>query len=157
MKTERLLRVVYVLAIFLVGFISAYLINFYSGEGFSINRNTTAPSNYLDAENILVYEDRVVLNLEGARISNYMATGSMTPVFNENANGISVKPINENEIEVGDIISFWREDDLIVHRVIDSGIDSEGIFYITKGDHAFSNDGKIRFGDVEHKLVGLVY
>ena len=81
----------------------------------------------------------------------------MLPVLNENTNGIKVVPRSENEISAGDIVTFKQGDYLIVHRVIKKGQDSEGTYFVTKGDNTLFSDGKIRFKDILYKTIVLVY
>ena len=81
----------------------------------------------------------------------------MKPVFDEKANGIRIKPKASEEINEGDIVSFRKEQGLIVHRVIKKGIDDEGTFFITKGDNSEVDDGKIRFEDIEYITIGILW
>ena len=157
MNYDKVVKILIVMLVFLVGFMSAYFVNYYSTGFTYFNGSVRAPSDFVDNKNILVYPDKVIIELEGARVSSYAPTGSMVPVLDVGANGISVKPHSEEEIQVGDIISFWREGDLIVHRVVEKETDEQGIYFVTKGDNSFVSDGKVRFGDVEHRLIGLIY
>jgi len=116
-----------------------------------------SPNNFIDEGDILIYPDKIVIKINGASISRYEPTGSMKPVLDEIANGIRVKPKSEMEIDVGDIVSFKKDDFLIVHRVIEKGIDEKGIFFITKGDNNDFSDGKIRFKDIEFITIGILY
>ena len=81
----------------------------------------------------------------------------MKPVLDSGANGIRVEPSSEDEIHIGDIITFRQDNYLIVHRVIDIGTDSEGVYFITKGDNNSIADGKVRFKDVEYVTVGVIW
>jgi signal peptidase I len=160
MENSKIITVLYVALIFLVGFLAAQAVSFYYA-GYSIGGVTgfeaNAPSDYLSNGDITVYSDRVVLRVGNAGISNYAPTGSMLPVLHEGANGITIKPESEDEIEVGDIISYWSGEELIAHRVVKKGNDDLGIYFVTKGDNSTIADGKIRYGQVEHVLVGVIY
>ena len=81
----------------------------------------------------------------------------MVPVFGVGANGVGIKPKSEDELHVGDVITFRQGDILIVHRIIEKGIDKEGWFFITRGDNNNIADEKIRFSQVESVLVALFY
>ena len=156
-KKEVFWALVFMIFVFALGFVIG---NFW--DYFSITRGITgaavnAPSDFINNREILVYPDRIVIKISGATISNYDSTGSMEPVLGEGANGIGVKPVSQNEINVGDIVPFRKGDDLIVHRVISRGADSEGVYFITKGDNSNFEDGKIRFSDIEKVLVGVIY
>ena len=56
-------------------------------------------------------------------------SGSMEPTIHVNSL-IMVKPVNSDEIEVDDIITFAANGQIITHRVIDI----DGYTFITKGD-----------------------
>jgi len=156
MATRAILNVLYVVLIFLVGFVVGQLWSSYSGGGIT-GLAVEAPSDFLDNDNILIYEDRVVIEIEGAKLSTYDSTGSMLPTLGSGMNGISVVPESGEQIEVGDIISFRRGGQLIVHRVIEKSLDEEGEYFITKGDSSPVADGKIRFDEIERVLIGLIY
>ncbi len=150
---------------FLIGFLSASFINFYLLYGFGLempSSNTSviksnAPSNFIEKEQIEVYNDKVVINVKDASIGEYANTGSMKPVLDENSNGIRIKPLSEKDINVGDIISYKNGNRLIIHRVVDKGVDEEGVYFITKGDNNNYFDGKVRFKDVEYKTIGIIW
>lgn len=152
--------------IFLIGFILGNFISLganysfekpFSLEGGVTNYFSSAPSDHITNDQITVYPDKVVINIPGAAISTYASTGSMLPILDEDANGIRIKPQSEEDIKVGDIISFKKGDNLIVHRVIKKGTDEDGVYFITKGDNNRINDGKIRFDQIEYLTIGLIY
>ena len=158
--------IIKVSVIFLVGFLSANLINLYFISGFEIplsldyfgfSKNLSAPFDFIDEDQIKIYDDRIVIFIEDASLSRYAPTGSMLPVLDNGANGIRVQPSSEDKIHIGDIITFKRDNYLIVHRVIDIGTDSEGVYFITKGDNNSISDGKVRFKDVEYLTVGVIW
>ena len=152
--------------IFLIGFLSAYLLN-YSLLEFNIEKpfslsilsggELKAPSDTVNSENIEVYEDRVVLKIKNAQLSRYAPTGSMMPALSEESNGIRITPKDESEINVGDLVTFKVAGELIIHRVIEKGLDEEGVYFITKGDNNPVSDGKIRFIDIVGKTIALIY
>lgn len=150
--------------IFLAGFFSCallfYGLNYLNFSlpltGFIINENFS-PSDRISNEDILVYNDKIILNISNITISNYEDTGSMKPFLDENTNGIKIKPTNPEDIQVGDIISFRSSEKLIVHRVIEKGLDKKGVYFITKGDNNQLNDGKVRFEDIEYVTIGVLW
>jgi hypothetical protein len=159
------LEVLIMLSVFLLGFLSCYTLNYFDDSyeipvlrniGFG-NFDLDAPSDFVRESDIEVLDDRVVIYLDDASLSAYASTGSMVPVFNENANGIRVRIRSVDEISAGDIITFREGEFLIVHRVIEKGVDSEGVYFITKGDNNNIDDGKIRFEDVKYKTVGVIW
>ena len=58
----------------------------------------------------------------------------MKPGLNEN-DIIFVKDCNNKDINIGDVITFSKEEEIITHRVIDIIKEEETIEYITKGDN----------------------
>ncbi|MFA5258457.1 MAG: signal peptidase I [Candidatus Pacearchaeota archaeon] len=164
----NLYKILGIALIFLFGFLAANIIQFYVTNGienpfknvqFDITalNSKEAPHDFIEEKQIKVYEDRVVIYVKNASISSYADTGSMKPVLDENSNGIRIKPQSENEIHVGDIITFQEKDYLIVHRVIEKGTDKEGIYFVTKGDNNSVSDGKIRFKDIRYKTIGIIW
>jgi hypothetical protein len=162
MDFEKILKIC---IIFLFGFLSANLLSYFLvygvenpfSNGFSISGMENAPQDFVKENQIQIYEDKVVINVKGASISRYAATGSMKPTFDENANGIRIVPKSVDEINVGDIITYQSGDSLIVHRVIEKGTDSEGVYFITKGDNNTVSDGKIRFKDVKYETIAVIW
>jgi len=171
-KLSTLLGILIFCIIFLLGFFSAnfigtvadytdlkteipFLDNFILNS--SWNENVSAPSDSVLEDNIEIYEDRVVIYIDNASLSRYAPTGSMIPVLDEDSNGIRIKVSSADEVNVGDIISFYSGEDLIIHRVIEKGIDEKGVYFVTKGDNNPVSDGKIRIEDIEYKTVGMIW
>jgi len=150
---------------FMLGFlVCAFLFFSYYGLNNEVPLGTgnvigevVSPPDFIDSEDILVFEDMLILRISNVSISNYAPTGSMIPLFDKGSNGIRIVPKNEGEINVGDIVSFEKDGLLIVHRVIEKDIDEEGVYFITKGDNNFSDDGKIRFSQIRYKTIGVLW
>lgn len=117
----------------------------------------SAPSDYVNEEDIVILGDKVILKIENATLSSYMDSGSMAPVLDKGANGIRVVPSVEDDVEVGDIVSFRMNGFLVVHRVVGKGFDEDGVWFDVKGDANLVGDGRIRFEDIEYKTVGVIY
>jgi signal peptidase I len=81
----------------------------------------------------------------------------MIPLFDKGANGIRIVPRNEEDIKVGDIITYESDNGLIVHRVIEIGHDDEGPYFVPKGDNNWFSDGKVRFEQIKYVTVAVVY
>ena len=149
--------------VFLAGFFSyAFLASSLSFEkpiDFNVNTSKNdAPSDWINRGQIDVSDNRIIINLKDASLSSYAPTGSMKPVFDEKANGIRIVPENEDELEVGDIISFQKTPgELIVHRIVEKGRDEQGTYFITKGDNNRENDGKVRFNEIKYVTVGVLW
>jgi len=148
--------------IFMIGFISSAILSFIillwvpSFTGFS-TFELNSPSNYVNEEDIILMNDRIILKIHNATLSNYKDTGSMGPFLNGDANGIRIVPPSEKDVNIGDIVSYRIRDFLIVHRVVKKGIDDEGIYFIVQGDTNLISDGKIRFSDIEYVTIGVIW
>jgi signal peptidase I len=125
--------------------------------GLVTDGNFLSSSNFIDTEDIIVYDDRIVIKVSNVSISNYDDSGSMLPIINKDANGIKVKPSSPDQIGVGDIITYRSNHERIVHRVVEKGIDEKGIYFITKGDNNPVNDNKVRFSQIEEITIGILY
>ncbi|MFH1439630.1 MAG: hypothetical protein ABIG89_03625 [Candidatus Woesearchaeota archaeon] len=147
------------------------LVRFFLGDN---ERNS--PGDRIKEEQIHVYDDKIVIDLQDATWSSFVDTNSMDPIFDKGTNGIEVMPKTPYDIKVGDVISYEYVDkktgevSIIAHRVVEIGYDSEckdksnkqdcseGIYYIAKGDNNIIKDPyKVRFEQVRGVLVGLIY
>jgi hypothetical protein len=151
--------------VFFLGFIScAFLFYGVSYSGLEVPFGTgmvvfdsDVPGDWVSDEDIIVFEDMIILKIRNATLSNYADTGSMRPVLDYGSNGIRIVPKSVDDIGVGDIVSYRSGNLLVVHRVVDKGFDSEGIYFITKGDNNLANDGKVRFEEIEYVTVGVIW
>ena len=143
----------------LINFVLVYGLEnpFLNNFGLSVNNNVSVPFDYIKENQIEIYSDKIILNIENTSLSKYAATGSMVPVLNEDSNGIRIVPKSEEEIHIGDIITFEKDSILIVHRVIEKNNDEKGIYFITKGDNNELNDGMIRFNQIKYKTIGVLW
>ncbi|RMD45224.1 signal peptidase I [Candidatus Pacearchaeota archaeon] len=149
---------------YIMGFVSCWIIFFgllYLGESFPLGAagvsEVKAPADHIKEKNIIIKDDKIIIKINGASISRYAPTGSMRPVLDTGANGIRIVPSSPDEIHVGDIISYKWGTSLIVHRVIEKGIDGKGVYFITKGDNNRIPDGKVRFKDIKFLTVGILW
>lgn len=128
-------------------------------SGFLIfgNKEINSPSDFVNENNIAAYNDRVVIKIENPILTKYHDSGSMESFLSKTANGIEIKPMSESEISVGDVITYEKNDLLIVHRVIEIGKDEYGTYFITRGDNNNVNDAKVRFSQIKSILVGVIY
>jgi len=164
MDPEKLIKIS---IIFLLGFLSANLVGFYFVYGsemplglfnLSFNaENNSAPFDFVKESQIQVFEDKIVINIDGASISRYAPTGSMLPVLDQGSNGIRIVPKSESDIHIGDIITFEQDNMLIIHRVVKIGSDTEGVYFITRGDNNNIDDEKIRFNDIKYLTIGVIW
>ena len=162
-KKTNISNIIIAFAIFSLGFFSALALNFSFSSSlehplsFFSTSELRAPSDFIKEEDISIYKDRIVIELDNASISKYAPTGSMLPLFDKDSNGIRLAPKSEDDINLGDIITFEKDSNLIVHRVIEKNQDSEGVYFITKGDNNDYTDEKIRFKDIKYITIGILY
>jgi signal peptidase I len=117
-----------------------------------------APSNFIEEDQIYSENNKLVIDISNFTLSRYCSSNSMVPILNENSTGVSIKPANSDSINVGDIISYWKDNEIIVHRVVKKDKDDEGFYFIAKGDSAESSDkNKIRFNDIDSVLIAIIY
>ncbi|RMF06772.1 hypothetical protein D6764_01485 [Candidatus Woesearchaeota archaeon] len=117
-----------------------------------------SPADRIKEDQIKVYNDRIVIELEGARWAKFTDTNSMDPVIDKEANAIQVVPEDPDTIQEGDIISYEYDGRTIIHRVIRTGYDDNGWYAITKGDNIKEPDPeKVRFSQVKKIVVGILY
>jgi len=126
------------------------------GTGF-VSYGASAPSDWVSEDDIVVFDDRVVLRIANVTLSNYADSGSMRPVLDEGANGIRVVPASVDDVNVGDIVSYLFDGVMIVHRVVEKGVDDDGVYFVMQGDNNLVSDGKIRFDSIKYKTVGVIY
>ena len=153
--------------IFLFGFLSANLVSYFyiyyleipfsNNFGFSVINSEKTPSDFINENQIKIYPDKIIIEIPDISLSRYASSGSMEPILDKNSNGIRIVPKSEKQIQVGDIISFKKDNYLIVHRVVEKGRDDQGVYFITKGDNNSLNDGKIRFEDIKYITIGILY
>lgn len=138
----------------------AYSFDFSDPKTFFRSNELISPKDRISEDQIHIYEDKIVIEIDGATYARYADTGSMEPIIDVEANGLEIRPFSENDIQIGDIITYQPEwtNNLVVHRVIQIGYDEEGWFAYTKGDNTNVIDpGKIRFNQVEYILIGVLY
>ncbi len=117
-----------------------------------------SPQDHISEEQIRVYDDRVVLDVDDPVWSSFTDTNSMDPLLDAGANGIEIKPVSEDDIHIGDVISYKSGNGVVIHRVIGVGYDELGIYYVVKGDNnPIPDKEKVRFSDVQGILVAVVY
>jgi signal peptidase I len=118
------------------------------------------PRDRISQAQIKVTKARVTLNINDAGWWYMVESNSMDPLLDEGATILAVKPTSEEDIAVGDIVVFKSatSPNHVVHRVIDTNSDENGIYYITKGDNNPREDTiKLRFNDIVAIVVGILY
>jgi hypothetical protein len=146
-------------ALLIYSLFSIDLENPLSINGFSINSNSqaTAPSDWIRENQIQIFSDKIVIKIQNASLSKYASTGSMKPVFDESSNGIRIAPKNSEQLNIGDIVTYEKDENLIVHRIVSRGQDEQGEYFIVKGDNNQIEDGKIRFSQIKYVTIAVLY
>jgi len=119
-----------------------------------------SPADRIPEQGIHVFSDKIVVDIANASWASFTDTNSMDPFIDSGANSIEIKPQSEDEVKIGDVISFRTEyaEGLIIHRVVGVGQDDSGKYFMTKGDNNPNIDpGKRRFSDINGVVVAVVY
>lgn len=117
-----------------------------------------APHDRIAEEQIAVYQSRIVLDIPNATWARFTDTKSMEPVLYAGANAIEVVPQSPDDVHVGDIVSYSLNGISYIHRVIETGEDSDGWYAVMKGDNNQEADPfKVRFDQVQRIVVAIIY
>jgi len=154
-----------ILGIFILGLVSSAVFSyFFSLEASKqmpmsvVSTERMSPYNHIEEGQIHVYEDRIVIDLENAFWAKFANTNSMDPIIDTDSNSIEIMPLNEEDVHIGDIVSYGFGEELIIHRVVFVGEDFEGWYALTKGDNLEEIDPiKIRFDMIRGIVVGVIY
>ncbi len=123
-------------------------------------RDKPSPRGRIKNEQILVYDDEVVLKIKNPEWAIFADTKSMDPVIDSSSKAIEIVPESESELRVGDIVAYKSKysDGIIIHRIVDIGNDDDGWYAILKGDNNEQQDpGKIRFEQIKRVVVAVIY
>lgn len=134
---------------------------FVSSEGFSgfsvyYNGYLDLPIDYFDDSDIEIVDGGIFINISNYSLNRH-SSDSMSPILGNTSTSIMTIPLEASEVNIGDVVSFKKDGLMIVHRVVDKGIDDEGVYFITKGDNNAHTDDKIRFEDIKGVLIGIFY
>lgn len=158
MNRPILVVLVLLVVFFLIGWGSNQI--FTGAVSFDANDEKFSPKDRIKSSQIAVYDNMVVLNITNAEWAEYTNTNSMDPLLDDGSSGIEVIPESEDDLVVGDIIVYRPEwiSGLVVHRIVGTGEDEEGKYFLTRGDNSGSTDPeKVRFEQIESVLVGIIY
>ena len=119
-----------------------------------------SPTNFFNEDQILVYKDKVKLDVENILWASFADTKSMLPTINKDSNALQIIPECPEDIALGDIVSYKSKyaDGIIIHRVVHIDEDDEGVYFVLKGDNNPASDpGKIRCSQIDRKVVAIIY
>ncbi|MFC1696949.1 hypothetical protein ACFL1H_01335 [Nanoarchaeota archaeon] len=170
-KSEKLNLIVLVVLAFILGILANNL-----ASGFLMDPNTErpftmlfspngnverfSPQDWIKEDQIHVFQDKIVLDIEDAEWASFTNTNSMDPFLDETSNAIEIVPEAKEQLKIGDVVSYQSEfaTGTIIHRIIDIDEDEDGWFCKTKGDNNPETDpGKVRFNQIKRVLVGILY
>jgi hypothetical protein len=166
MRKELLIALV---AVFCLGWIASILTGAINSEASIVQPsmlNGTAdaekpsPSDWIKESAIHVYPDKIVIDVNDPRWASFTDTNSMDPFLDKGANAIEIIPESADQIGIGDIVAYesTKFSGTVIHRVIDKGVDSEGTYFIIKGDNnANADPGKVRFSQIKRVLIAVIY
>ena len=164
----KLLFIAFVIGVFLLGWkTNEFLsdigdINLENplSEGFFTAREINSPHDHIKKDQIHVYSDRVVIDIENPMWAEFTDTNSMDPLFDETSNSVEIKPKTIMDLHVGDVVAYKPKNfqGLVIHRITEIGLDNDGWYCLAKGDNLSSVDPeKIRFEQVHSVLVAIIY
>ncbi|MBU0666713.1 MAG: hypothetical protein KKC26_05105 [Nanoarchaeota archaeon] len=119
-----------------------------------------SPSDWISEEQIQVQDDKIIININDAVIAKVTDTHSLEPTIDKNTHIIQIKPQNESDIRIGDIVAYESQltSNLILHRVVSKGKDEDGWFFVMKGDNVGVPDPEsVRFSQIKWVVVGIMY
>ncbi len=120
--------------------------------------NGITPSSFIEQDDVRVFQNHVTLNVPGVKWAKFEDTGSMLPVINKDSYALQVEPACPNEISVGDIVSYKKDNRVIIHRVVHKDEDEEGAYFVLKGDNNPVNDpGRVRCDQIDRKVIAILY
>ncbi len=136
-----------------------------------------SPSNIVPEENIVAAGLGIFIKLEGINVTLTQMpkiwipmipdTNSMDGVFDYGNNNILIAGQDEADhkrlidfITLGDIAVYESDGayPLTIHRIVKIGNDSQGKYFIFKGDNNATEDsGKVRESEIKWVSVGVIY
>lgn len=148
-------RRVILINITIIGFVLGAVAMMYL-DGFVFER--ASPKIRIHRSMIHVYDDKIVLDIKEPLLTSYTGTNSMEPTLDNGMYGVAIRPVAREDIQVGDIIGFNKNNSTIAHRVVRIGWDDDGWYALTKGDNKLLRDFiKVRWHEVMNVQVGVLY
>ena len=119
-----------------------------------------SPFDHVKTSQVKVLQHKVEIDMKNVMWWNIADTNSMDPLIDIGTTALSVKPISEQSIHVGDV-AFYQSllaNKPIVHRVINISSDDKGWYSKFKGDNLEKVDPEdVRFKEVLGILIGIIY
>jgi len=119
-----------------------------------------SPHDRIKENQIHIYPDRIVIDVNNAVWASYADTNSMDPIIDIGANGLEIIPESEDDLFIGDIAAYESKitNELVVHRIVKIKEDSQGKIFKFKGDNNLLEDPEdVRFSQIKYVLIGIIY
>ncbi len=152
-------KILLILLVFILGMVSSSVIPIEMPFG-NKTAEKNSPYDWIKLNQINVYKDKVVLDIENPVLVAISDTNSMDPVLDEFSNAIEIYPKTEEDIHVGDIVSYKSQyvKNNIIHRVVEINEDEQGWYAVMKGDNLNETDPeKVRFEQIQRVVVAVIY
>lgn len=128
---------------------------------FAEPQDVPGPTTSLQANQVHVFNDHVRIDLKGAIPAVFTDTDSMGATLDKGTIAIEVPITDIDQLQEGDIGSYvtpLAPGATIIHRVVETGVDEEGPYWIFQGDGLSTTDpAKVRFEQLRREVVGLLY
>ena len=112
----------------------------------------------MQEDQINLREKSIILQVKNATWATFTDTNSMDPVIDSTSHAIKLIPKHQEELNIGDIVSYTSEKGVIIHRIIGKDIDEQGLYFITKGDNnRYPDQDKVRFSQITGVVIGIIY
>lgn len=153
-----------IFVIFLLGWNTNNLYNSITDEikvkPFSLTSNELkSPGDWIKEDSIHIKKDGISFDIENPTWAKFTDTNSMDPVIDINSNSIEIHP-REEDLSIGDVISYKPNftTGTVIHRIVDIKEDSEGKYFIVKGDNNNAADPeKVRYDQIKGVVVAIIY
>lgn len=121
-----------------------------------------SPQDWIKEEDIKVYEDKIIINIDNPVWARFADTNSMDPVFDQGSNGLEIPVHNQEILMPGDIVTYKSKysDGTIIHRIVFKGTDEKGTYYVLQGDNLDRPDPEKIYASenrIENVLIGIIY
>lgn len=137
------------------------VIGWYACSLFNSAREISSPGDHIKLENLFYDNETFCFKYHDLEVYAPIGTKSMDPVFDKGSFTVHYKPKSIDEIQVGDIVSYYNkimEEEynvsIMTHRVIDI----KGNMIKTQGDNVKGPDqGWIPFSQIEGIVIAIIY
>ena len=121
-----------------------------------------SPNDWVRCDQIAYDEQTRTLKVGGlepeVQVFGIADTGSMDGLMAYGHNVILTSNFDRNKLAAGDIVAYQVYANLVLHRIVEIGEDSQGRWYHTRGDNCIDNDPyRLRNDNIKWLCLGLIY